>query len=104
MCERPSPHHPTAPCSGHLMISSDHRATDVAVDQPKGRILFEDASEAYQEKLTALVIDVSMSRRGNCLDNAVVESFFETLKQELVHHARWHDKANRKGASIACEQ
>ena len=32
---------------------------------------------------------LSMSRRGNCYDNAVVESFFGTLKQELVHEARW---------------
>ncbi len=30
-----------------------------------------------------------MSRRGNCWDNAVVESFFHTLKTELVHHRRY---------------
>ncbi len=27
-----------------------------------------------------------MSRKGNCWDNAVAESFFSTLKRELVHH------------------
>ena len=32
---------------------------------------------------------ISMSRRGNCYDNTVVESFFGTLKQELVHAAHW---------------
>ena len=30
-----------------------------------------------------------MSRRGNCYDNAVTESFFGTLKTELVHHERY---------------
>ena len=30
-----------------------------------------------------------MSRRGDCYDNAVVESFFGTVKQELVHEASW---------------
>lgn len=47
------------------------------------------ASLAYREKLASLGIQVSMSRRGNCYDNAVVESFFGTLKQELVRDARW---------------
>ena len=31
----------------------------------------------------------SMSRKGNCWDNAVAESFFHTLKVELVHHERY---------------
>ena len=56
------------------------------------------ASEGYRAKLAALGIEVSMSRRGNCHDNAVVESFFGTLKQELVHHARWNDKAEARSA------
>ena len=30
-----------------------------------------------------------MSRRGNCWDNAVAESFFSTLKMELAHEAGW---------------
>jgi len=30
-----------------------------------------------------------MSRKGNCLDNAVIESFFGHLKEELFHHARF---------------
>ncbi len=53
------------------------------------------ASAAYRERLALHGIEVSMSRRGNCYDNAVVESFFGTLKQELVHDARWssHDEA-----------
>ena len=42
------------------------------------------ASEDYQDVLDAHGITCSMSRRGNCHDNAVMESFFSTLKTELV--------------------
>jgi transposase InsO family protein len=41
------------------------------------------ASEDYQRLLTARGIVCSMSRRGNCYDNAVMESFFSTVKSEL---------------------
>jgi len=41
------------------------------------------ASEAYQAVLTVRGIVCSMSRRGNCYDNAVMESFFSTVKSEL---------------------
>jgi transposase InsO family protein len=39
----------------------------------------------------------SMSRRGNCLDNAPMESFFHTLKVELVQQRHWatRDEARR---------
>jgi transposase InsO family protein len=40
-------------------------------------------STAYQEELSRRGFTVSMSRKGNCWDNAVVESFFATLKVEL---------------------
>ena len=38
-----------------------------------------------------------MSRTGNCYDNAVAESFFSTLKRELVHHHKYstHEEAKR---------
>ena len=38
----------------------------------------------------------SMSRPGNCWDNAVVESFFATLKTELVHHRRFQTRQEAK--------
>lgn len=41
------------------------------------------ASEDYQKVLTAHGITCSMSRRGNCHDNAVMESFYSTVKSEL---------------------
>ncbi len=43
------------------------------------------ASEAYQWLLQAHGITCSMSRKGNCWDNAPMESFFATLKKELIH-------------------
>ena len=53
---------------------------------------------AYQQQLTTLGIMPSMSRKGNCYDNAVAESFFSTLKNELVHHQTYHtrDEASRE--------
>ncbi len=44
------------------------------------------ASEDYQAVLDAHDITCSMSRRGNCHDNAVMESFFSTVKAELREH------------------
>jgi putative transposase len=41
------------------------------------------ASDDYQKKLSANFITCSMSRRGNCYDNAAMESWFGTLKTEL---------------------
>ena len=43
------------------------------------------ASKAFRQLLKAHSIEGSMSRKGDCWDNAVVESFFGTLKQERVH-------------------
>jgi putative transposase len=48
-------------------------------------------SEAYRAALESLGITVSMSRTGNCWDNAVAESFFATLKGELIHRREWRD-------------
>ena len=47
------------------------------------------ASGDYQRVLAQHGIVCSMSRRGDCWDNAVAESFFATLKVELVHDAPW---------------
>jgi transposase InsO family protein len=54
------------------------------------------ASGDYQAVLTAAGIICSMSRRGNCWDNAVAESFFATLKVELVHDATWETRATAR--------
>jgi transposase InsO family protein len=44
------------------------------------------ASEHYQRRLKQERIECSMSRRGDCWDNAPMESFFASLKKELIHH------------------
>jgi putative transposase len=41
-------------------------------------------SHAYQARLAEVSVTVSMSRKGNCWDNAAMESFFGTLKSECV--------------------
>ncbi len=43
----------------------------------------------YQDQLRQLGMIPSMSRKGNCYDNAPMESFWGTLKTELVHHRRY---------------
>lgn len=56
------------------------------------------ASLDYQELLARHRIVVSMSRRANCYDNAVVESFFATLEWELIERNDW---ATRDAARVA---
>ena len=55
------------------------------------------AADDYRKLLSAAGMRQSMSRRGNCLDNAPMESFFHTLKVELVQQRRWatRDEARR---------
>ena len=50
------------------------------------------ASDAYRAELEARGIVCSMSRVGDCWDNAVAESFFATLKTELIHRRPWPTK------------
>jgi putative transposase len=47
------------------------------------------ASDAFRKELKAHRCKRSMSRKGDCWDNAVAESFFGTLKTELVHHEKY---------------
>ena len=56
------------------------------------------ASEAYREYLSAWKITPSMSRRGNCYDNAAMESFWSTLKEELVYRTRFESRAQAASA------
>jgi len=54
------------------------------------------AATRYQLVLTTHGITTSMSRRGNCWDNACVESFFGTLKRELVYHRHYATREDAK--------
>jgi len=50
------------------------------------------ASHAFQEKLTEYGMICSMSRKGNCWDNAPSESWFNSLKNERVHGTRYETR------------
>ena len=70
---------------------------------PEGLIHHSDrgvqyAAEPYRQVLERHGIEQSMSRRGNCLDNAPMESFFASLKKEHVHHARFRTRAEARAA------
>jgi len=54
------------------------------------------ASAAFRERLSAWGCSQSMSRKGDCWDNAVTESFFGLLKNELVHHERFATRQEAK--------
>ena len=81
--------------------TADHLRSELACDalrmalehrRPRSELLHHSdrgvqyASEAYRDLLAGRGIEPSMSRTGNCWDNAVTESFFSTAKRELTHH------------------
>ncbi len=77
----------------HMRESLILEALNMAVSQrePKGNMLIHSdrgvqyRGNEYQEALRNYEIDCSMSRKGNCWDNAVMESFFSRLKVELIY-------------------
>jgi transposase InsO family protein len=96
-------------CSGEVVgYAMSNRMTRRLVSQslfravaskrpPKGLIHHSDrgsqyCSLDYQKLIEQFAMTASMSRKGNCYDNAPMESFWGTLKQELVHHRRYHTR------------
>ena len=69
------------------------KTTDVIVHSDQGSTY---ASGGYQQQLIDNQLRCSMSRKGECLDNAVAESFFGTLKNELVYHEDYRTRAQAK--------
>lgn len=82
------------------------RALEMAVQRrrpPPGLLHHSDrgvqyASNEYRELLEGLKAVVSMSRKGNCWDNAVAESFFATTEIELIEDADWHTRNEARSA------
>ena len=82
------------------------RALNMAValrKPPKGCIHHSDrgsqyCSHDYQKRLRQHGFQISMSGKGNCYDNAVVETFFKTIKAELIWRHPWH---TRRAAELA---
>src|SRR5438874_4670064 len=58
------------------------------------------ASHDYQQLLAVHGIQSSMSRKGNCWDNAVAESFFATLKVELVYQRQWSTRTQARRRAV----
>src|SRR5271170_8363767 len=56
------------------------------------------ASAAYRQRLALAGVIPSMSRRGNCYDNAMIESFWSSLKRELVHRREFATRADARAA------
>jgi len=90
----------------HLRAELCERALLMAIQRrqpPKGLIHHSDrgvqyASTSYQKILKRHGLTPSMSRKGNCLDNAPMESFFGSMKSELVHHTRFATREDAKRA------
>ena len=57
------------------------------------------ASADFRDVLNSHVFIQSMSRKGNCYDNAVAESFFHTLKTEHVYEYRYETRAEARGCA-----
>jgi transposase InsO family protein len=80
----------------NLVSESLFRA--VAARRPaKGLIHHSDRGSQYcalkyRQLLDQFGMEASMSRKGNCYDNAPMESFWGTLKQELVHHRKYRSR------------
>ena len=78
-----------------LMLAAKRR------NPPRGLLHHSDrgsqyASDDFQELLLKYGMICSMSRTGNCWDNAPAESFFSILKRELVFHNRYHSRAQAR--------
>lgn len=92
---------------------ADHLRAELALDAlamalrarrpPAGLVHHTDrgsqyTAAAYQEALAARGLVCSMSRSGDCYDNAMAESFFATLKAELVADQQWPTRAAARTA------
>jgi putative transposase len=78
-----------------MAISQRQPSQNLIVHSDQGR---QFASAAYRDVLTQHGLSASMSRKGNCYDNAFIESFFSTLKYELVYHHRFASLAQARTA------
>jgi putative transposase len=92
---------------------ADHMRTELPLDAlsmavrdrcpPEGLVHHSDrgsqyASHEYQSALKQNAMVCSMSRKGDCWDNAMAESFFATLKNELLYRQPWPTKVRARAA------
>ena len=86
----------------HLAIDALRMAVDARAPLP-GLVHHSDrgvqyACDDYQKALATRGLVCSMSRKGDCWDNAVAESFFATLKAELVYLTRYRTRAEARAS------
>lgn len=91
-----------SPSAINVMTALD-QATQVTSDCPYRRTFHSDQGWAYQMKsytdcLKAERIFQSMSRKGNCHDNSVMENFFGLLKQEIYYGVIYYSYEELKSA------
>jgi len=86
----------------NLVMQALFRA--VSIRRPKPSLIqhtdrgSQYCAQAYQKLLRQFGMRASMSRRGNCYDNAPIESFWGSLENELIYHQRF---ATREQARLA---
>ena len=88
----------------HKELALEALSKAVAIRRPSAGLIHhadrgsQYCSTAYQTELRKHGIQISMSGKGNCFDNAVVETFFKTLKSELVWRTVFQTRAEAKDA------
>lgn len=78
-----------------MAIAQRHPQPALIVHSDRGS---QFASAAFRETLTAHKLVASMSRKGNCYDNAFIESFWSSLKYETVYQRRFATRAAARTA------
>lgn len=84
-------------CSDALQMALRSRRPEAGLLHHSDRGV-QYASNDYQRLLQAHGVTVSMSRRGDCYDNAVMESFWGTFKTELVHHREYQTREEARSS------
>ena len=79
----------------HMALNRRRHSHNLIVHSDRGA---QFASAAYRQVLAQHGLTASMSRKGNCYDNAFIESFFSSLKYELVYHHRFSNFAQARTA------
>jgi putative transposase len=84
-------------CTDALVMALQRRRPEAGLIHHSDRGV-QYAAGPYRQVLKRHGIQQSMSRRGNCLDNAPMASFFASLKKEHVHQARFRSRAEARAA------
>lgn len=88
---------PTQLVTDALGMAMSHRRSGAGLLHHSDRGV-QYASSDYQQLLASHSITASMSRKGNCYDNAAMESFWGTLKTELVNHERYRTREEARAS------